>query len=962
MEVAELLRQGVIPGGYTLERELGRGGMGVVYLVRVARKHQRRALKVILPELAANERARNLFLREMANCRALDHPNMVHTYDDGYAKGVCYLIMEYCEGGSLDRLLGAKGVRPVEEALRIIRDVLSGLEAAHTAVVPNVALEEGEVGEGVGLVHRDLKPHNVFLAGDGDSTALVDARRHETGATWVDPRGWLQQAYRESGTDPQTIGEYWPVRMGNRRAMALADLRALEEARRLLEPAAAGDPGRTYSLGLLRSDIALVLASLGDSPGAIREMGVCIDLLGPLAGPEAARDLAVALIRLAIELRKVGRREESIATSRRCIGLCEGPAEAGETEFRLQLGSALLTLGNTVGDPRAALEHYDRALLNLEGLEEPEALMKVLAAKATAQEAIGARDEAKATWEKADAILARLIEQGRTDLRLVLGWTRLNRAKQTSDFSQRLNFAREAIDALDPLVAEEGRSEFAGDLGQAYFQAGMSLEFLSRVREAMDAYSQSSRWLSVAVLQEGQPDLTDDLAQSLDFESALTRSLGDPEVAVDLARKAVGMWENLVEVDGHERHYLHLAEALAKLGANLSEAGRFDEGAGELDRSIALFRRHQGRLSDVEEKGMIAAAMMQRAIVSRRASDLEGAIQGHTEALELVRSLDDPQNRHTAASISQSLSNALSDAGDHRRSQALIDDAILRWEALVHAGEANRREDLVAALQNRTNKLIRLGMLSEACKAADRALEIYERLVSDEKRDDLAFEMGRLLVAAGQAHRGLFRPEEALPYFERSLALLETSRPIGPFRELAAQRETLEQLVRELRELIDAKPADYDRWFAKAKGKAELARMLAEQGDTFPAQLALHNAIAIAMQLDRVSGDWRFVEDAARWSLEEGAFAMHARLDPASESAFRLAVSLADRLVEVGASPDRIEHLARAYLGLVSFLKLSGRDDEAQATVDGMAARLKALDPVQEARWSQEADSLLAEF
>jgi serine/threonine protein kinase len=795
-----------------------------------------------------------------------------------------------------------------------------------------------------------------------DAEAILQARRHVTGSAWSDPRGWLQLAYQATGADSATIGEHWPLRMGNRRAMALADLAAMEEARRRLETVAAGNTELTHQLGILCGQIAIIHASLGDSPGAIREHERCVAVIGGLDGTAAARDLATALNALAIELRIPGRVAESISASDRCIGLCEGPAKAGDAYFRSMLATTLLTKGNTLDDRRRALELYERAIQNLDGLDEPEGLMKVLAAKAASQEAIGDTEAAKATWGSAEAMLERLIKEGRTDLRIVRAYTRLNRSTMTKDLSEKLKFAREAIDALIPLVVEEGRTEFAGYLGSAYFYAGMSLEFLSRAREALDAYSQSERWYSVAVLQEGQSDLVNDLARSLEYESTLARSLGDPEVAIDLSRRAVELWENLVRVEGPEAQGLHLAESLRKLGTNLSVAGHLDEAAAILERSIGLYREHR-REHSVEDQARYASAVMERAVVCHRANDLEGAIRGHSEALDLVRSLDDPQARNLAAQISMNLSNALNDAGDYKGSLPWIDEAIARWEALVEAGDASYRQDLVAALQNRFNKLVHMGMLDAACTTADRALPLFERLVSEEGRDDLAFDMGRLLFAVGQARRSLFRPEEALSFFERGASLLGTARPGVDFgEELAEHREALTRMVRDLRELIEAQPVDYERWLATAREKADFARQLGQSGDTFHAQGVLHEAVAIAMHLGRVSGESRFLEEAGRWSLQEGVVAMHARLDPASESAFRLALSLADRLMTDRPRPDLIEDLARAYLGLAFLLQIQSRDAEARAAVQAMEVRLEALDPEQRARWSRVAADMLADL
>lgn len=156
--------------GYTIQKELGRGGMGAVYLARHDKTQEQVALKVMLPRVALEERAKEMFLRETVNTRALRHRHVVALRDSGCSQGTFFFTLEFCDGGSVDRLMEQRGGKlAVNEAVPIILQALEGLIYAHQAEIPQVKLADGSFGRGRGLVHRDLSPNNLFLSGLGNA-------------------------------------------------------------------------------------------------------------------------------------------------------------------------------------------------------------------------------------------------------------------------------------------------------------------------------------------------------------------------------------------------------------------------------------------------------------------------------------------------------------------------------------------------------------------------------------------------------------------------------------------------------------------------------------------------------------------------------------------------------------------------------------------------------------------------
>lgn len=157
-------------GGYRILNVLGSGGMGVVLLAEDAQLQRPVALKIMRPGLAANDAARQRFLREARAVAALKHDHIVTIYQVGEDRGVPFLAMEYLEGESLHDRLKRESKLSLSEVLRMGREIAIGLEAAHAR----------------GLIHRDIKPANIWLEFSrdpkGSATALASGSRlNETG-------------------------------------------------------------------------------------------------------------------------------------------------------------------------------------------------------------------------------------------------------------------------------------------------------------------------------------------------------------------------------------------------------------------------------------------------------------------------------------------------------------------------------------------------------------------------------------------------------------------------------------------------------------------------------------------------------------------------------------------------------------------------------------------------------------
>ena len=143
---------------YELDREIGRGGMGIVYRAKDRRLKRTVAIKLLPPELAFRSEIRSRFLKEAETAAQLSHPNIVPIYSVDEKDGLVYFVMAYIDGDNLAKRIHDRGPMDPVEVRRVLRAVADALAYAHSH----------------GVVHRDIKPDNILLDAQNNRPMVTD--------------------------------------------------------------------------------------------------------------------------------------------------------------------------------------------------------------------------------------------------------------------------------------------------------------------------------------------------------------------------------------------------------------------------------------------------------------------------------------------------------------------------------------------------------------------------------------------------------------------------------------------------------------------------------------------------------------------------------------------------------------------------------------------------------------------
>jgi hypothetical protein len=229
--------------GYQIEKELGRGGMAIVYRARDINLGRIVALKILAPQLASDDSFRQRFIQESRAAAAVDHPHIIPVFEAGKADGELFIAMRYVSTGDVRSLLDASGELPVDRAAAIVAQVASALDAAHAH----------------GLVHRDVKPANILLAESADG---------RSDHVYLSDFGLSKQSLAPTGLTAAgqflgTLDYIAPEQIEGRPVDGRADLYALACA--TVEMLTGTPPFRRAE------NIALMYAQLSEAPPLLRE-------------------------------------------------------------------------------------------------------------------------------------------------------------------------------------------------------------------------------------------------------------------------------------------------------------------------------------------------------------------------------------------------------------------------------------------------------------------------------------------------------------------------------------------------------------------------------------------------------------------------------------------------------------------------------------------------------------------
>ena len=706
---------------FLVERLLGEGGMGKVYLVR---SRSSRSAFAVKKAKALDDLARRNFLAELQTWIDLpDHPNFVPCRFFRTLGEEVLIFAEYVEGGSLSEWIRSRKLydddpkAALERMLDVAIQFAWGLHCLHE----------------LGFVHQDVKPGNVLMAGEhraavqGVKAKVTDyglARARAAGGERYVPG--LGRSILVSG------GGHTPAYCSPEQVRGLAVTRKTDIwswGVSLLEMFS-GEV--TWASGQVAAEALEQYLRERENDGLIPGMpdGVVEVLRGCFRRDAAQRwdSLAEVVDRLKAVFQKTAGVEYSHALE--AIGRKAAP-ETGTKERRTCEGASWM-------DPREWLE---RALRS-EGRDRTEV-------EAIASTRGGSRRGELvadlAMYDEARRAFERLVKVGHKELEADLATLCINKAlvhETADDMTGALAEYDRAIQLRERLVHQEGRRELANDLTRSYIHKANAVLNLGDAPAAVRLCDQAIENQERLVLQEGRRELANELARACMNKANALAHLGDHQAALGMHDRAIEIRERLVHQEGRRdvvndlaRTYMNKANAVMAVGDNRAALGLHARAIEIQERLV----HHEGRWELANE---LARTYMNAGAAESRLGDQRAAVGLYDRAIEIYERLVHQEGRRELANeLALAYMNkavAVMDLRDHRSALGLYGRAIEIYERLVH--QEGRRElagNLAFVKANRAALLIHLGEVATGMKEGLETAEILRTEVARTGRADL---------------------------------------------------------------------------------------------------------------------------------------------------------------------------------------------------------------------------------
>ena len=762
-----------VPGYETL-RELGRGGMGVVYEARQVGLDRIVALKMILAGDFAGHAERTRFQTEAEAIARLHHPNIVQVYEVGGHEGRPFLSLEFCAGGSLSRKLAGSPLPPARAAA-LVESLSRAMDTAHRADV----------------IHRDLKPANVLLvSGEDESLALAkitdfgiakkldEAGQTHTGAVMGTPSYMApEQAEGKKGVGPPAdiyalgamLYECLTGRPPFKAATTYDTLRQVIAAEpvppRQLNAKVPVDleticlkclhkePNRRYASALeLAEDLH---RWLGGEPIHARPVGPLERLAKWVRRRPAVAALTAALVLVA----SVGL--GAVVWQWRIAEYRKGVAEENEAQAKIAQGEAEARF-------RQARDAVDKMLTGV----ADERLAGVPQAEQVRRELLG---EALAFYQG-------FLSERADDPGLIRETARAHR--RVGDIERLLGKHAEAEDAYrQALALLDGAADAAArsDRGKIY----ALLSEVQAERGRPEQAEQSAR-SGLAERERLAAEFPDDpryrrgVAEGYNDLGSRLAELHQDEKAEQAPRQASKMWEELVEeVPAAREPRRGLARSRYNRANLLGGLNRRDEAEALYSLALADYEAMVKEFSKtIEYRATLARVHGQLAGIRERAGATGEAEKSYLQSIEWQRGLADdypgvPRYRRDLAVSFYNLGNLLNRQGRGGEATERYRSTIELMEKVVADAPAapDYRQMLATALYSQANHLRRDSRHADAEPLYLRAVEVQQALVDEFPRNPhYRYTLGRTLNNLSMALQSLRRFGEAVPFAERAVA------------------------------------------------------------------------------------------------------------------------------------------------------------------------------------------------